>query len=136
MQEVIDFLRSTPAFFVATSGPDGTPHNRPFSLVFEYKGKVMFGTSSVKTIFHDLESNPKVEICNFNEKTGEWLRYHGSVEFLNERECREKEFETMPELLKIYGSPDNETMRNFYIKDGVADFYNFASPTPFKTIKL
>ena len=138
MQEIIDHLHASPAFYVATADKSGNPHNRPFSLVFDYNGKVMFGTNKNKLVFHDLSENPKVEICASDDKKGTWLRFHGIVGFEEDKACKAKMFEVMPQLLSLYpGGAENPDAICFYIKEGQADFYNYSSMNaPSKTIKV
>lgn len=135
MQEIIDFLGKSPAFYVATAGADGQPRVRPFSFVMEWKGRLAFVTANTKSVYKQLAENPRLEICSF-APTGEWMRISGSVKFTDDPAAKAKVFEVMPDLKKLYGDNDPRVMV-FWIEQGEAATYSFASMnTPAKVMKL
>lgn len=138
IQEILNFLAQSPAFYVGTAGADGFPRVRPFSFAMEWDGKLTFATARPKKVHAQLEENPRMEICSFSP-AGEWMRISGEIEFTDERSAREKEFEVMPRLLQIYPEgADDPTVAVFYIKPGtgVADTYDFTAVEPIRTVKF
>ncbi len=137
MNEIIDFLRGVPAFHIATCTADGRPKVRPFSLVFEYGGKLTFGTNTKKSIYRELAGNPFTEICAYDDKSGNWLRVGGRVEFIADIEAKRKVFETMPALKALYTDENNPELVCFSITEGEAAVFSLADMyTPSKTYKL
>lgn len=137
MKEILDFLAKNPAFFIATIDEKNQPRVRPFGLVMEWNNKLTFGTSTEKNVYKQLQKNPSVEICSFSPTTGEWMRISGKVAFTNDISAKKKVFEVMPDLKKIYQSEENPTLACFYIEEGEAAIYSFASMNaPTKVIKF
>lgn len=138
MKKIIEFLRSVPTFYVATVDENNQPRVRPFSLVYEWEGKLSLGTNETKKVYRQLERNPYMEICAFNPETGEWMRVSGKVKLFKSVEANRKIFETMPSLKEMYGDENNPVMVIVSLMEGQADTYSFASglSDPIETIKL
>jgi uncharacterized pyridoxamine 5'-phosphate oxidase family protein len=135
LDDVIAALRDSPAFHVATVDEENKPRSRPFNLVFEYNGHLTFGTGSGKKFYAQLQKNPNIEISSFVPAKGEWIRVHGKVVWTEDLAAKEKVFVTAPDLKALYGGPESPILKPFWIH-GVADFYNFGSPAPIKSIPL
>lgn len=138
LQQVIEFLRASPAFHVATVDADHHPRNRPFSLVFNHDDHLVFGTSSVKNIYVELQNNPHIEISSFNNTNFSWIRIHGVVKWLDDVNAKKKVFEIQPHLAEIFKSPENPILKIFYI-EGQVDFYGGSGGPltgPFKSINI
>lgn len=121
LQEVIDFLRDAPAFFVATM--DGSqPRVRPFTLVMEYNGLLCFATSNQKAVHRQLQTNPYCEICALSP-SGEWIRVEGKAMFLTDHRAKEKVFAVMPELIPLYHDADNPVLQVFALTEAKATVY-------------
>jgi uncharacterized pyridoxamine 5'-phosphate oxidase family protein len=125
--EIAAFLSATPAFHVATVDADGRPRNRPFGLAINYEGHLLFATGGKKKIYAELQKTPYVEISSFNPSTGQWIRVHGEVKWLDDLAAKKKVFEVMPQLAPIYESPENPDFKIFYVV-GKADFYGTGEP--------
>ena len=137
MKEILDFLTASPAFYVGTTDENNHPKVRPFSLVFEWNGKITFGTNETKKIHQQLRNNPFVEICSFNHHTGEWMRISGKVELFKNIDANRRIFEVMPALKDLYESENNPIIVCFSFIEGEASIYNFNSMNePYKVIKL
>jgi uncharacterized pyridoxamine 5'-phosphate oxidase family protein len=136
VEEVVAFLVASPAFHVATVDADGRPRNRPFNTTFEHNGHLFVWTASRKKVYAELEKTPFIEISSHKEATGEWVRVHGKVTFVDDLAGIEKVFVVAPALKNIYGGAEDPNHKIFYI-EGQADFYKFGNPPgPFKTIYL
>lgn len=80
MQKVIRFLKESDLQYFATIGLDGKPKVRPFQMMFNDGGKLIYCTGLKKKVYKELSENPFVEICvSTMEK---WLRINGKVEWL------------------------------------------------------
>lgn len=137
MEEIIDFLNKCRTFYVGTVDADNRPKVRPFGFVMEWNGKPAFCTGTIKPVYRQLQDNPFVEICAFMAETMQWVRISGKVKFTDESAAKRKVLETMPELKKIYQSEESPILTCFYIEEGEATFYSFASMNePSKVIKI
>ena len=69
MEEVFNFLKESGAYYLATM--DGEqPRVRPFGTVAIFENHLYIQTGKSKDVFKQIEKNPRVEICAFNE--GKW----------------------------------------------------------------
>jgi uncharacterized pyridoxamine 5'-phosphate oxidase family protein len=135
MEQIIKYLRAVPAFYVATV-EGNQPRVRPFSLVYEWEGKLSFGLNDNKKVYAQLSANPYVEICAYQPEEETWMRIWGEVKLFKNIEMNRKIFETMPSLKEIYGDVENPSMVAMSIVEGQADIYTFASDMPVATIQL
>lgn len=129
MKDILDFLAASPAFHVGTVDADNKPRVRPFSLVFEWNGRLTFGTNDTKPVYEQLMANPYVEISSFDHNNGEWMRISGRVEIFRDKGAFRRIFEVMPALKAMYGDENNPVMVCFSIVEGQAAVYSFASGT-------
>jgi len=131
MDEVLQFLKDNPVFYLATTDGD-TPRVRPFGFVMNYEGRLCFCTSNQKDVYRQLKANPKFEIST-TAKTGEWLRLKGKAVFVTSRESKKAALDTMPSLRSMYNE-DDSIFEIFYADEAEATFYNMSGPS--RTIKL
>jgi uncharacterized pyridoxamine 5'-phosphate oxidase family protein len=128
MKEVLDFFAECKQFFMATT--DGTaPRVRPMGLVFDYKGKLYFGTNNKKQVWKQLKANPQMEICASTGK--KWLRISGKIAFDPDKAAREKAL--MPGLKSMY-SADDGLFEVFYFESAIGAFEEMAGTK--KEIKI
>ena len=131
MEEVLQFLKDNPTFYIATVDGD-TPKVRPFGFVMEYNGKICFCTNNQKDVYKQLKANPKFEI-SVASKTGEWLRLKGKAVFITSRESKKAALDTMPSLRNLY-SEDDPIYEIFCADEAEATFYSMNGPV--KTVKI
>ncbi|MFU0781547.1 pyridoxamine 5'-phosphate oxidase family protein [Thermoanaerobacterium thermosaccharolyticum] len=131
MEEVLQFLKDNPIFYIATVDGD-TPKVRPFGFAMEYEGKLCFCTNNQKDVYKQLKANPKFEI-SVASKTGEWLRLKGKAVFITSRESKKAALHTMPSLRNLYSEEDS-IFEIFYADEAEATFYDMSGPV--KTVKI
>jgi uncharacterized pyridoxamine 5'-phosphate oxidase family protein len=131
MEEVLQFLKDNPIFYIATVDGD-TPKVRPFGFAMEYEGKLCFCTNNQKDVYKQLKANPKFEI-SVASKTGEWLRLKGKAVFITSRESKKAALDTMPSLRNLYSEEDS-IFEIFYADEAEATFYDMSGPV--KTVKI
>lgn len=73
MNRIVEELKKTGVFYVATVDGSNQPHVRPFSSVTEFEGRTYLCTNNTKEVFKQIIGNPKVEISGMG-KDGTWLR--------------------------------------------------------------
>ncbi|MDR1976659.1 MAG: pyridoxamine 5'-phosphate oxidase family protein [Campylobacteraceae bacterium] len=136
MEEILEFLTKSPAFYVGTVDGEGKPRVRAFNFVMEWEGKLTFVTNITKKVYKQLENNPYVEICAFVPPI-EWVRISGKVKLFQSIEANKKVFEVMPSLRDIYTDENNPILACFFLEEAQADFYSFeAGQEPYKSIQL
>jgi uncharacterized pyridoxamine 5'-phosphate oxidase family protein len=132
MNEALKFLAENKTFYIATVDGD-EPKVRPFGFVMEFDQKIYFCTNNEKDVFKQLKANPKFEICTANQD-GQWIRLKGKAVFDNNMAAKEKVFEMMPRIAKMYKTASNPIFEVFYITEGEATLASISGDR--KTFKL
>ena len=85
--EYVDFASANPVCFLATS-ENNQPHVRGMLLFFADESGFYFGTFSPKEMFKQLQKNPLVEVCFYNNPAdlanAKTMRIKGEIEFVND----------------------------------------------------
>ena len=123
MQQVYNFLKSCGTYYIATVDGD-QPRVRPFGTINLFENKLYIQTGHVKPFAHQIEANPKVEICAFNGK--EWIRVSGILVEDPRIEAKKAMLDAYPELRAMYDENDGNTAV-YYIKDGKATISSFTA---------
>ena len=123
MQQVYNFLKSCGTYYIATVDGD-QPRVRPFGTINLFENKLYIQTGHVKPFAHQIEANPKVEICAFNGK--EWIRVSGVLVEDPRIEAKKSMLDAYPELRAMYDENDGNTAV-YYIKDGKATISSFTA---------
>ncbi len=121
MKEAYEFLKECGTFYLATVEKD-QPRVRPFGVVNIFEGKLYIQTGKVKKVSHQMQENPKVEICAF--KDGKWLRLEGTVVRDDRIEAKRSMLDANPSLKAMYSAEDDNT-EVLYFKNAKATFYSF-----------
>lgn len=134
MEEVLQFLKENPVFFIATND-NGQPRVRPFGAVIAFEGKLYICTNNQKKVFAQIKSNPQVEICGFNGAKAEWLRIEATAAEADRRELRAQMLEENPVLKDVY-TPDDGLFVVIGLSNCTATFCSMASLDPIKTVSF
>jgi len=121
MQKVYDFLKKAGTYYLATVEGD-QPRVRPFGTVNVFEGKLYIQTGKKKPTAKQIEANPKVEICAFNE--GEWIRLSGTLVEDDRFEAKKAMLDAYPELRAMYSENDGNTVV-YYFKNAAAQLCSF-----------
>ena len=73
MNKIVEELRKTGVFYVATLDEDNQPRVRPFSSLTEINGSLYLCTNNTKDVYKQIQKNSKIEICGMG-KDGTWIR--------------------------------------------------------------
>ena len=130
MGEVFELLKKIGTYYLATVDGD-KPRVRPFGTVDLYNGKLYIQTGKKKDVSKQIEKNPNVELCAFQD--GVWVRVAGKLVNDDSREAKKHMLDNYPNLRGMYNEDDNNT-QVLYFEDGVATIYSFTSQP--KVIKL
>ncbi|MBN1664811.1 MAG: pyridoxamine 5'-phosphate oxidase family protein [Deltaproteobacteria bacterium] len=127
-QDCIKFAKENPVCYVATADGD-QPRIRPLGLWFADEKGFYFQTESVKAIYRQLKSNPRIELCFFAAAPppGKVLRVAGKIEFLDDLALKSKVLTDRP-FLKGLGinEPGDPLLVLFHVGCGEAYFWTMA----------
>ena len=123
MERVCKFLKDAGTYYLATVEGD-QPRVRPFGTAHIFEGKLYIQTGKVKPVSKQLMTNPKAEICAFNN--GIWLRVAGELVEDDRVEARKSMLDAYPNLRKMYDENDGNT-QVFYLRNATATFCSFTS---------
>lgn len=121
MEKVCEFLKSAKTYYFATVEGD-QPHVRPFGTAHIFEGKLYIQTGKSKAVSHQIDANPKCEICAFHG--GAWLRVSAELVEDDRVEARKSMLDAYPELRSMYDENDGNT-EVLYLKNAVATFSSF-----------
>ncbi len=132
-QEYIDFATEHPVRSVATVDGD-QPRVRTFLLWRANESGFYFETFSPKDVYMQLKSNPKVEMCFFNNESdlekAKTMRLSGEVEFLDDPDLKKQLLEDWPFLQEA-----EAVLELFRIQSGEAFFWTMADVLKEKEIE-
>jgi uncharacterized pyridoxamine 5'-phosphate oxidase family protein len=124
IHDCIRFTNENPICYLATAEND-QPRVRALGFWFADESGFYFQTGSVKEFPHQLEKNPKTEVCFYKHEgmIGTMLRISGEVEFLNDTKLKERVLNERP-FLKNFGLTINSPgLIIFRIPHGKAHFW-------------
>ena len=87
--DVIDFIKKNPVCTLATLDGD-QPRVRGFFTIFFDDEVIYFTTGAPKEVYKQLKKNPRVELCYLTPGFGIMLRIAGTVEFVDDREKKQR----------------------------------------------
>ena len=123
MQRVLDFLKKTGFYFLATVNGD-QPEVRPFGTAEIIDGKLYIQTGHVKPVAKQIAANPKVAICACDGK--EWLRITATLVEDPRVEVKKAMLDAYPNLRSMYNENDGNTAV-YYLKDAKATISSFTA---------
>ncbi len=126
MQRVLDFLKKTGFYFLATVDGD-QPEVRPFGTAEIIDGKLYIQTGHVKPVAKQIAANPKVAICAYDGS--QWLRITATLVEDPRVEVKKAMLDAYPNLRSMYNENDGNTAV-YYLKNAKATISSFtAAPT-------
>lgn len=121
MKETYEFLKEAGTFYIATIDGD-KPRVRPFGVVNIFEDKLYIQTGKVKNVSKQIQANPNVEICAFNN--GKWIRVSGKLVRDDRIEAKQSMLDANPVLKNMYSAEDDNT-EVLYFTDATATIYSF-----------
>jgi uncharacterized pyridoxamine 5'-phosphate oxidase family protein len=129
IQDCVKFATENPVCYLATADGD-QPKVRTWLLWYADEGGFYFVGIAGKEVTQQLEHNPKVELCFFNNapQPQDWkhMRLMGKVEFLTTEEMLDKAYEARSFLDPIVGRSVKPLVRPFRVYTGEAHFWTLA----------
>lgn len=120
MDELIDYLTSVPAWYLATSEGD-QPRVRPFSFAMCEGDTLWFCTATNKDVYQQLQDNPKFELTAWKPGHG-WVVLTGVASLVDTagEDVRRAGYEHMTALGETYEGWDDERLTFFSLASGTA----------------
>lgn len=123
MQRVVDFLKKTGTYFLATVNGD-QPEVRPFGTAEIIEGRLYIQTGHVKPVAKQIAANPKVAICAYDGE--KWLRVTATLVEDPRVEIKKAMLDAYPGLRQMYDENDGNTAV-YYLKDAKATISSFTA---------
>ena len=121
-QEIIEFINKNPTFSLATT-EGNQPHVRTMMIYRADENGLIFATTTLKALFQQLQANPIVELCFYNQQEFSQVRIEGSVEILDDMELKKQIVEDLPFLKPLIESKGYDVLICYRIKDAKAIFW-------------
>ena len=129
LQDYITFANEHPVCQLATIEGD-QPRVRTLLLWYADESGFYFQTLSPKDMAKQLQENPKVELCFYNNPAdladGIQMRLTGEVELLKDEETLAKAYEARAWVDDIVGRSTETLVQPFRIATGEAHFWTMA----------
>jgi len=122
--DCIHFANENKVCFLATS-EGNQPRVRALGFWFANESGFYFQTGDMKSLYHQLKTNPKIEVCFYMHEgsIGTMMRISGEVEFLEDQALKKRVLEERP-FLKSFGLTINSPgLIIFRISHGLAHFW-------------
>ncbi len=123
MQEVYNFLKEAGVYYLATVDGD-KPKVRPFGTAEIFENHLYIQTGKKKDVFKQIETNPYVELCAFNN--GTWIRVSGKLVLDDRIEAKKDMLDKNSDLRSMYDENDENTAV-LYFESGKAVISSFTS---------
>ncbi len=129
MEEVLQFLKNSGVFYVATVDGD-QPRVRPFGAIAKFENRLYIMTNNQKDVFRQIERNPKLEISAMTPD-GRWIRLVAEAVCDPRFEARKAMLDANPSLRGMYSEHDG-IMEVLCLKNASGAICSFtAAPQPF-----
>lgn len=66
MNKIVEEIKKTGVFYIATVDADGQPHVRLFGAAAKFESKVYICTNNTKQCYAQMPANPETEISGMN----------------------------------------------------------------------
>ena len=126
LKDCIKFATENPVCYLATAEGD-QPRVRTFLLWYADESGFYFVPTGEKQVTKQLQQNPKLEVCFYNNAAdaADWkqMRVTGEIEFLEDEESLEKAYQNRSFLDDILGFSVRPLIRPCRIPTGEAFFW-------------
>ncbi len=122
LKDVYEFANINPLCYLATTDGD-QPRVRAFVMWYAGDRGFYFHTSAGKSVFKQIVSNPKVEVCFYATQNGAMMRATGKAAVLDDLEMKKKLLEDLPYVKQMVTGPDDPDLAIFRVQEGEARFW-------------
>ena len=112
-KEILEFINKNPAFHLATVEGD-QPRCRGMFLFRADENGILFHSGTMKAVHHQIENNPKVELCFNDLQKGVQVRVAGKLEIVEDKALKDE----------ICAHPTRKFLQAWRESGTMDDFYN------------
>ncbi len=123
LENILAFVKENPVCIVATTEGD-QPHVRAFLSVIFDDNCIYFTTASTKSVFKQIASNPKVELCYCSQDYSRMMRLTGKFEIVDDRQKKQTLIDERDYLKPWKGKADDPVFILLRISHGAARFWS------------
>ncbi len=117
--EILQFINDHPVFYLATC-VDNEPRVRVMRLYRANGDGIIFNTSSKKSLHKQLQANPAVELCFYDDREGMQVRIRGKVHLDESPKVRNEMVENNPVLASVVFSDTDDKLVIYRLRQGRA----------------
>jgi len=125
MDEVLEFLKANPTYFLATVDADGNPQVRPFGTCAKVGDTLYIQTGKVKDVYKQMKAHPEIALCGWDGK-GTWLRIEATAVEDDSVETNTAVLAEYPSLQARY-TPGDGNCTVFALTHATASFCSFTA---------
>ena len=125
-EEIFEYINKTRMFSLATVD-GGQPHVRNMMLFKADESGIIFVTGKYKDIYKQLQANPAMEMCFFNQENGLQVRIEGSVEMLDDLDLKKQVVEVFTFLKPVVESHGFDVLICYSVKNAKATCWSMAT---------
>jgi len=96
--EILAFINSHPACFLATAEANGQPHVRGMLMYRADEKGIIFHTGEFKDLWKQIMNNSKMELCFFDPKTNIQVRVSGAAQSVEDLSLKQEIVKARPFL--------------------------------------
>lgn len=106
MDEVLEFLKKNPTYFLATVDAEGNPQVRPFGTIAKINDALYIQTGKVKACYKEMVAHPRIGISVCSPDGSSWLRISADAVPDDSVETVQAMLDDYPELQAMYKAGD------------------------------
>lgn len=110
MEEVLEYLKKNPTYYLATVDAAGNPQIRPFGTIAKINDALYIQTGKSKACFKEMEAHPRIAISVTGADETSWLRLEADTTPDESVETVQAMLDQYPELQKMYAAGDGNTV--------------------------
>ncbi|MBE0535626.1 MAG: pyridoxamine 5'-phosphate oxidase family protein [Phycisphaerae bacterium] len=119
VNDIFSFLNNHPIFFLATC-IDNQPRVRAMRLYSADKNGIIFNTSHAKSLHRQLQNNPAVELCFYDDEDGVQIRIRGTAVLVEDPRIRNGMADAAPALATVIQDEGARGLAIYRISQGTA----------------
>ena len=105
MDEILEYLKTNPVYFLATVDAEGNPQVRPFGTIAKFEDGLYIQTGRCKDVYKEMKAHPKCAISAMG-KDGTWFRLEADFIEDDRVEAEAAVMDEYPSLQKNYQAGD------------------------------
>jgi len=117
--DILEFVNEHPVFYLATC-VDNQPRVRVMRLYRADRNGIVFNTSGRKSLHRQLQANPAVELCFYNDGEGMQVRIRGKARLVEDPKVRNEMVEANPVLVSVVFNDSEDGLAIYRLRHALA----------------